>query len=119
MNKILENGAIEIVKLDSDLPFKDDEYYYRFTIHPTGDGPKPPVAMFITNVLRVQPGPKPNFLVLGHEVGDGAFYFGLIFPSEVETNTFLEVLTSINVRRGFGRSPMAPVITEKLFKEYL
>lgn len=118
MNEILEKGAIEIVKLESGLTYDDDDCYYRFTIHPTGDGPKPPVAMFVTDALHVQPGPKANFLVLSHEVGDGAFYFGLIFSSERKMNTFLQALTVIEVKRGIGYSGMARDITEKLFKKY-
>lgn len=94
--------------------FARDDDYYRFTMYPTGNGPRPAVAMFAADRVNAQLGPKSNFLVLELEVANGAVYFGFIFPSESDATRFFAALHVINVKEGIGYSRMMLEFSNKL-----
>lgn len=118
---ILNGGAIDVTRLESRGSSSSSNLrgvYFRFTIHASGNGPKPPIAMFVTDLIRIQRGTRPNFLIMEHEVGNGAFYFGLFFASIDRVNRFLETLTELKVWEEIEGSEKMEAIGEKLFEEY-
>lgn len=118
VNEILHDGAISVVNLEYSVSQNFESVFHEFAIHPTGNGPKPPVAMFVTDVIRVRRGTKSNFLVMEHKVGNGAFYFGLIFSSVEKVKRFLEFLIETKVVAEILHSDKIEAITAKLFENY-
>lgn len=64
----------------------------RFTFYPSSVRSKPAAVMFITQFVTVKVANKPQHIALALKVGNGAFYFGLIFSKPAEAQLLLRAL---------------------------